>query len=762
MPKYIILQALLMFRLLKPITKQEKIEKGIRLVTDKKHNPFLDPYLPYGEDESPRPEEDTNHGSVLKAKPSIMMIAIRITVVCSFIIGTAFTVGAGFWLREIGFFNVQQSRLQILVDKKLQDNSIVYDRNNEKIGEFFNSYHVYVPFKKIPKHLVNAIISIEDRDFWNHRGIDPKGMLRAAFSYLKSHSYKQGASTITQQVVRNFILSREKTLQRKFLEIRYAIELEKVLSKEKIIEIYANSLFLGNGSYGIGAAAFRYFGKSIDQIQPHESALLAGLFQSPSRYNPARHPKVARKRQIRVLKSMYKAGHLRFAEAKKLMGKRLRYKKYKPFNQEKAPYFVDHVKTIVPKLLSKVKGGVKNSGLRIFTTIDMNVQKMAEKALADSKDLLKKGEDHTALLRRKRGWRKQSKTDKKSRAASLEAAVLSVDPRNGHIMAMVGGRNYKGKSQYNRTTQAMRSPGSAFKPIVYSYALENRYKWSDVLFVAPINIGNYKPRTPTKEYLSETTILRAFYRSMNTPTIELGQKLGLKPIINYAKKLGIRSPIKEEFGTLLGSSDVNMMDLARVYSSFANSGKQVEPMSITRIEDRDGKILYEAPSAKKRTKRVMTPQIAYLMTQGMRSVLQMGTGYKSAHLSGRAAGKTGTSNDSSDNWFCGYTRNLVSIVWVGTDEHVQIHGHATGGKYALPIWDKLMSSFTTVNKPLPFTRPRGVVTAVIDSHYGNRSPTGIRMSFLRGNEPKRDEAPAAEALSHLKQAGGGYRDVFTH
>jgi len=699
---------------------------------------------------------DISFRNSISRAAKIRGMAFRITLICTVIMSIAAAGGLGTWLEEIGFFDIQQSRLEVLINKKYEDNSIVYDSNNKKIGEFFSSYHVYVPYEKIPKHLVHAIISIEDRDFFNHIGIDPKGMARAAFSYLKERRYAQGASTITQQIIRNFVLTRQKTLQRKVLEIRYAIELEKLLSKEKIFEIYANSLFLGNGAYGIGAAAYRYFGKKVEDLQPHESALIAGLFQSPSRYNPAKYPKKARWRQKQVIKAMYAAKHLRFPEARKIIQTRLRYKEYVPFNQEIAPYFVDYVRNEIPKLL-KDKKNMKTSGLRIYTTLDLEVQKMAEASLTESAKLLNKAEDHMALLHRR-----TAKGKNKTKEASLESAILSVDPRNGHIKAMVGGRDYKEKSQFNRTVQAQRSPGSAFKPIIYSYALENKWKWSDVLYVAPINISNYKPRNPTTDFLSETTMFRAFYRSMNSPTIELGQKLGLKNILTYAKKLGINSPIKEEFGSLLGSSDVNMMDLARVYSSFANQGTQIEPIAITRIEDREGNTIYEAPSKKDRSTRVMSSQISYLMTQGMRAVLQMGTGYKSAHLSNIAAGKTGTSNDSTDNWFCGYTSNLVSIVWVGTDESSTIHGNATGGTYALPIWDKYMSKFISYARPKKFYAPRGITTAVVDSRYGQLAATGVRMHFLRSNPPKREEKSATEALFHLHQTEGVFRDVFAH
>lgn len=657
-------------------------------------------------------------------------------------------VGVYLWLDELQVFSLADEKLSNIISYKPPDNTIILDRNGIKIGELFDNYHVFVPFDKIPKKMVDAIIAIEDRSFFNHSGFDPKGILRAIGSRVFGYGPKQGASTITQQVVRNFILSRDRTVERKVQEIFLAIQLEKKLSKQKIFEIYANALFLGHGSYGIGAAAFRYFGRPLDKLQTQEFALIAGLFQSPSRYNPIKYPKLAKNRQKTVIKAMTNAKFITPKDAKSLLSKKLVYAEYKPLNSEMAPYFVDFIKEEAQKTLPWAK--VNNRGLRIHTTLDYQIQKIAEKSFADSHKLFETASQRTAMITLPNG--------KKSRA-TLEGALLSVDPSSGEILAMVGGRDYN-KSQFNRTYQSMRSPGSSFKPIVYSQALKQNYKWSDVIFVSPITIKNYRPHTPDEDFLTETTLLRAFYRSMNTPTVELGEKIGLKPVIQNAVNLGIRSPIKEEFGSMLGSSDVTMFDLARVYSSFANLGRLTEIIGISRVTDRDGNELYKAPPSSQRSKEVISPQIAYLMTQGMRAVLSMGTGFTSSHLSTIAAGKTGTSNNATDNWFCGYTTNLTTIVWVGTDEHAEIFGDTTGGKISLPIWDKFVSKVIEVRPPNPFPSPPGIVAAAIHPKFGNRSPQGVRMYFVRGQEPP-DGGSALEEISNTSQTGG-YRDVFNH
>lgn len=705
-------------------------------------------FEPYLEDSGLNDIEDE-----LTIRPARSVSLLVKVVRTTFILAVLLTIGAGAfgyaWLTELGLFEVTDSQLDLIVNKKPDDNSLVFDREGKKIGEFFNNYNIYIPYEKIPKDMINAIIAIEDRNFWTHQGFDPKGIARAIIAKVKGQKQQQGASTITQQVVRNFLLPKEKSIQRKLQEISLSWHLEKKLSKEKILEIYANTMFLGNGSYGIGAAAYRYFGKPINKLKTHEFALIAGLFQSPSRFNPSRYPKRAKQRQTMVLRSMYASKMMNFPKTQKQIKLKLVYKEYQPINTATAPYFIDYIKDQAQSLLKESGQSIDGQGLRIYTTIDTNLQKLAEQSIEESADLLNHAQSRVAQIRDRKGIVRQ---------ASLEAAILSVDPSTGEIITMIGGRNYE-KSKFNRTYQSLRSPGSAFKPVVYSLALEMKMKWSDVIYVSPISINNYRPHTPDEDFLTETTMMRAFYRSMNTPTVEIGQKLGLGPVIEHAKKLGIRSPIKEEFGSMLGSSDVTMMDMARVYSAFANGGNLVEQIAIQKITDRKGKTIYSAPSVADRTTRVMTPQIAFLMTQGMRAVLAMGTGYTSAKLSGVTAGKTGTSNDSADNWFCGYTTNHVAITWVGTDEHAKINGDVTGGKLALPIWDRYLTKSFNLRKPRGFRPPSGMVTTYIHPKFGNRSPNGVRMYFQRGNEPPNDSS-ALEVLSQSTEAN--YRNIFAH
>ncbi len=676
-------------------------------------------------------------------KVSIGRVCLTVTLFVLF--GSAW--GAYSWFDNLGIWDFDQSQLQVITESKEVDNTLVFDRNGRKIGEFFSNYHVYVPFEEMPKNLINAIVAIEDKNFWSHQGIDIQGMARALWVYLRGSGKRQGASTITQQLVRHFLLSNEKTVSRKFQEIVLALRLERMTTKEKIFEIYANTMFLGNGSYGVGAAAQRYFAKSVKELQTEEAALIAGLFQSPSRYNPVRYPDRAKARQNQVLKAM---ARLKMMDQKKLaemIKKPLEYKDYHPLNATVAPYLMDYVEEKARTVLKSTNANIKNKGYRIYTTLDSTLQEAARATIEESANLFKDAERLALPTRDAAGDLKKP---------SIEGAILVTDPRNGEILAMVGGRDYA-RSQFNRTVAASRSPGSAFKPVVYSLALERGKKWSDVVFVSPITIETYRPRTPENEYLTETTLLRAFYRSMNGPTVELGQELGLSSVIDHAKKFGFTSEIKREFGSILGSSVVTMVEMARMYSVFANKGTLVKTVSILKIVDRTGNVVYEAQPLAKRSVQVLSPEIAYLMTQGMKDVFRHGTGYRAYQMAEFAAGKTGTSNEAKDNWFCGYTPNLTAVVWVGTDEYTEIPGAAGGATMALPIWEKFITKALKVRETPLFEKPSSIVSRRVHQNYGHVSSSGITMFFIEGQEPPEEQS----ALETLDKPGS-YRDVFAH
>lgn len=676
------------------------------------------------------------------------------------------------WGYQLGIFSPSVEDIAPIIEYQPRDNSLVFDRNNQKIGELFSSYNVYTPIKDIPEPMIQAIVAVEDRNFFSHWGIDLKAILRASLNLLRTKSISQGASTITQQLVRNLLLNREKTLSRKLKEVALSLHLERHVSKDKILEIYLNALFLGHGSYGVGAAAFRYFGKKLQELDIHEHALIAGLFQSPSAYNPHKHPSRAKQRQKKVLLSMIETGYLNYETAKNYYKKPLNYKLYQSPNKEFAPYFIDYVRERTQDLLGQK---VKNTGLRIYTTLDLSLQQKAKDAIESSTNLFNEALDHLIktetenLAASKDGLDAKSSINQKEiqslatenhsnetlETARVEAALLSTDPSNGHILTMVGGRNYN-ESQFNRTVHAKRSPGSAMKPVVYSYALANGYKWSDMLYVSPIAVDDYRPKNYSdSSYLTETTLLRAFYKSINTPTVEITQKLGLNPILIHAKSMGIQSPLKEEIGTVLGGSEVTMMDMARVYSTIANSGVKIQPIAITKIADRGGRVLYEAPPVKERSELVLSPQVSTLVQEGMRSVFQYGTAISQGDLFPQAVGKTGTSNHSKDNWFCGSTPDLVTIVWTGVDKEKGFQDKVSASSLALPIWSKYIRTVSPDRPKQEFNIAPGLVVKKIHPKYGFLDEEGIPMYFVEGEEPAEDE-------SNLKviSRSGSYRGIF--
>ncbi|MFK7823116.1 MAG: transglycosylase domain-containing protein [Oligoflexales bacterium] len=662
------------------------------------------------------------------SKPLTSMLRIG-TILAYFVL----VVCAVYYLDEFGVFSIDKKRFAPILSWKAADNTLIYDRDSNKIGEIFSNYHIYTPYDQLPSGLVKAIIATEDREFFSHRGINLKSMVRAVWVFMSSDrkQFTQGASTITQQLVRHFLLTKEKTISRKLREIILALKLERLISKEKILEIYTNTLFLGDGAYGVGAAAKRYFDKPLSNLELHELALIAGLFQSPSRYNPHRHPKLAKKRQKHVLRSMQASGYIGSKQTRFWMRKALKYHSYRSLYGAKAPYFVDFIREKAKQLLDS--NNIKNKGLRIHTTLSPKLQMLTEQAIAKQSELF--------------GKIKKDRTQNKltgNSNAKLEVAMVVTAPQTGEILAMVGGKNYQ-QSKFNRAVQAKRQPGSAFKPIVYSLALELGSKWSDVIYVSPITLaGNYRPRSPEADYMTKTTLLRAFYRSMNAPTLELGQKLGMQSVLEHAQKLGVRSSMKAEFGTMLGASELTLLDLARVNGSFANYGVLTELIGITKILDRNGNILYKMQDPQNRSEQVLSPQIAFLTIQGLQQVLMRGTGWKFNRLSKWAAGKTGTSNESKDNWFTGFTDSLVAVTWVGSDDSSPIYGNTQGGTVALPIWADFIENAQKFYPSEPFKVPEGVKDLRINAKSGVPSKEGMKMWFLEEALPKESNTPITE------------------
>ena len=656
-----------------------------------------------------------------------------------------------------------QVLLSQIIDYQEQMNTEFYDADGNLFGLSYSAYNINTPYDKIPKEMIDAILSVEDKKFFEHNGVNLKAIVRATIANIKSFKLIEGGSTITQQLVRHHLLTRQKKFSRKFKEIVLALKLEQALSKEKILEFYLNRLFLGNNTYGIAGAAHKIFNKDLDDLNTSEIALIAGLFQAPSRYNPLKNPGKSKKRQLQVLSAMLsnkkinqndyisaKNYKLEFSSSQRSIASDDKVTSY--------GYYLHFVTHQAKKILKTAN--LKNKGYRIYTYYSHNNSKLVMDGinsmtakfnaieLAYNKNLAykyQKTADHNFTVNSANHLNKSPKikiTPNPQDILKLQASVVLLNRHTGAIEAMIGGRNFN-KSNFNRAFQSLRSPGSAFKPVVYSYALANGYKWSDVFFLSPISISdNYKPRTQTREYLKEATLIHTFYNSINVTSFELGKKLGFKNIIDHAHKLGIKSFIKKEFGSLIGQSEVTQLDMIRLYSTFANQGAYIDPVVISHITDHKGNIIYSSPKLKKRTFEAISPQINYLMINAMNKVLSHGTGIKASSLASRAAGKTGTSNNSNDNWFCGFNSDYVMVVWIGPDNlrHQTIQ-KVSASSLALPLWKVIFEKLAPINASHAFQRanffaaPDGVTMAYIDPRYGHRSTSGIKTWFLKGHLP---------------------------
>ncbi len=642
-------------------------------------------------------------------------------------------LGAGFsWAYFSGLYAVDFTQTEFLKYYQPRDNTVFLDKKGDIIYEHYSEFHRYVKPPDMPEMMIKAVISAEDRSFYSHHGLDFKAIIRATYANVFTGSQLQGASTITQQLVRNFLLTKDKTFIRKAREALFSIYLEKEVSKSRILDLYLNSMYLGNRSYGVGSAAYNYFGKPIYALKIHEMALIAGLFQAPHRYNPFINEKLGKKRQLYVLRAMYEEGYISKEQFAEYSRKKLEY--FRGIKHpKKAPYFVDFALSEAEKLLPQLNT-LKDKGLRIFTTLDLNIQEKAENVLKKNDHMIN---TFALSMPREKG--------KEVPGHAIEAGIVLNNVANGAILAMIGGRDYQ-RSQFNRATQARRPPGSAFKPIVYGYALSRGHKWNEAFLVSPINISGYKPKNHSSNYLTESTLLQAFYKSINTPAVELANRLGIANVIGFAQSLGIKSPLRSELGTALGGSEVSMLDLLNAYHTIAAKGKKTDAYAIEKIVDGEGKVLYEHVPNTEVIESALDGTTSFLLTEGLRDVFRYGTAASYQYMHKYAAGKTGTTNDSRDTWFCGFTRNLVAITWVGIDGSAAISKRASGANLALPIWADLINAVDAKHSFDDTAPPEDVLAMNINPKYGTASSQGIPMWFRKNASPENDPLSAYKGI----------------
>jgi penicillin-binding protein 1A len=531
----------------------------------------------------------------------------------------------------------------------------VLDAGSWEIASFGDIYGPAVDLRKLPPHVPGAVIAVEDRRFYQHRGVDPRALLRAVMVNLRAGEIAQGGSTITQQVAKNLFLTPDRTLARKVKEALLALKLEQRFTKQEILALYLNRAYFGAGTYGIEAAAERYFGTPAKDLSVYQAAMLAGLLKAPSRYNPVRDPDRAKTRAGIVLSTMVDTGVLTPQQ-----GDAARRNAGSTLKGVIAPaaygrYFADWVVTQAEAYVGSVY-----RDLVIHTTLDGRLQSQTEKVLASHLE----------------------KSGARLNVAQGAALVLGTD---GAVRAMVGGRDY-GESQFNRAVQALRQPGSAFKPFVFVAALEAGYRPDDMVTDAPIKIGKWQPQNFTNTYEGPVTVERALFKSLNTATVRLAEFVGPRAIVDTARRLGITGDLKPELSLALGSNEVTLLELAGAYAPFANGGFGVTPYAVIMITDRDGKILYKRSGGG--FGRVLEPDTVAAMNAMMSQVLVKGTGTAAA-FGHPAAGKTGTSSDFRDAWMMGFTADVVTGVWVGNDAGAGMKDVTGGGLPAL-IWRDIM------------------------------------------------------------------------
>jgi len=704
----------------------------------------------------------------------------------------------------------------------------IYSMKGETIGRFWDEKRMVVPLEQMPGHLIHAFVAAEDSRFFKHEGVDIKSIFRAFLKNISAGKIEQGGSTITQQVTKSLLLKNtERTYRRKVREAILSVQLEKTFSKERILFLYLNQIYLGQGAYGVEAAARTYFNKSVGELDISESAILAGLPQAPARYSPVKHFELAKKRQLYVLERMLKEGYISEGEHKKALNKPLLIQEKEENTFSKAPYFTEYVRKYLEERYGR--DFLYREGLKVYTTLDLSMQRAAKKALgkglleldkregyrgplkslsieeiddyddwshdAESGSIVKalvvKVDDaanevvlklddklaHLGLANMK--WARKPDKDipyyaGKVRMPSavldkgdlvlvrilekgagpfawevaleqlpeIQGALFCVDPETCEVKAMVGGRDFY-ESQFNRAVQSRRQPGSAFKPFIYSAALD----WGmtpatvilDSAFIAE-QAGKdelWKPKNYKEKFFGPTLLRTGIIKSRNVITVKILKKIGVQYAVKYAKAMGIGSDLSPNLSLALGSSGISLMELTRAYSVFANGGKLGRPTFIRRVLDRSGQVIEEKQPE---IKEVISEETAAVMTELLKGVIREGTGWRIKALKRPAAGKTGTTNNLLDAWFMGFTPDLVTGVWVGYDDLKPMGKGETGSRAASPIWLYFMEKAHEGRPIRDFKVPKGVVFAKIDSKTGllaaPHSKKAIFQAFRQGKEPK--------------------------
>ncbi len=598
----------------------------------------------------------------------------------------------------------------------------IFSVNKVLLAEIYLEKRDPVPLKQIPLYLRAALVATEDRKFYKHSGVDVKGIARAIIKDIMAGKFIEGASTITQQLAKTLFLTPRKTIVRKIKEAILAFQLERRYTKDEILELYLNQVYFGSGAYGVASAAGIFFGKSVQDLDLAECALIAGMPKSPSRYSPLVNKALALKRRNIVLKQMLDTGIISAREYDHAINTEINTDHDRQ-RSTRAPYFIEYVKKNLEDILGA--STLYKGGLSIYTTLDYRLQQAAEKAVADG------------LLSLQNRMMKHNTAQ-----GDAQAALISIGVKSGDIIAMVGGRDFD-QSMYNRAISARRQPGSAFKPIVYAYAVEHGFAQNQLLLDAPIvfrgaSKGNdWRPQNFSETYLGEITLRKALAVSQNIPAVRLIEMLGPSSVARFAHTLGIESTLDPNLSLALGTSEVTLLNLTSAYTVFTRRGQWIEPFGVIEVTDHRGRVLY---SAKPQKRLVMTREGAAIVTNMLESVIKDGTGRKARILRGPLAGKTGTTNDYKDALFVGFSPAVAAGVWVGRDLGGTMGDKETGARAALPIWMDFMEAALADEPHQYFDLPDNVTKVHMNPDTGmlasDESKFAVTALFKKGTEPR--------------------------
>ena len=634
----------------------------------------------------------------------------------------------------------------------------IYDINGEVIAELFVERRDLVPLSQIPVDLQNAVIAVEDQRFFKHWGADLHAIARAMLANLKARQIVEGGSTITQQLSKALFLTRERTIERKIKELLLSIQLEKDYTKEEILQLYLNQVYFGQGAYGVQEAASIYFGKDIEELNLAESALLAGLPRAPNRYSPFVDVARAYRRRATVLYRMVDCGFITQDEEKETNYYPLPFEKHQ-LRKSQGSYFVEYLRQILePKYGSYA---LFKGGLKIYTTLDLKMQKIAEKALADKLD------EFDEMKKRESKEPEETELEEMEGVTErrVQGAIVALHPATGQIRVMVGGREFE-ESQFNRAVQAKRQPGSAFKPFIYTAAIDTGYtvvnpiedspvayyndgiNWkllsntTDLSDIDPEIVKNINPEDiwipqNYKETFRGRILLRdALAYSINVCAVKMLDRIRPTTAASYAEKMGIESPLEKTLSLALGSSVLTPLEITSAYGILANHGIRTKPYAIIRVEDASGNVLEENFPEEE---VVLSAQTAYIMTHLLKEVAERGTGWYTRHIGRPRAGKTGTTNEFTDAWFIGFVPNLVTGVWVGYDDNQTLGERKSGAVAACPMWTEFMKEALQDTPVLEFSVPPNIVFVKIDPKTGllalEDCEDAVLLPFIKGTEP---------------------------